>query len=1183
MKNYKCLFIVSGICFAVLFSIGLITAGGFLNVRAIGVPNKWDDSAAIPFNPDLGMLGTLTNAAAVNLVAANFQLWGSSNIPTSNLTFTNAGALTIDVTSPADFAMFDGVSDGLSPIIFDADGFLLEELGIPPGVVGMAGGHIIIGADPFFIREAQVILNGNYIDGDTGDGFEITLEAFGAAVAHEFGHFLNLGHSQVNGHFFIGDTDDPGFVTHGAPPAASMSVMFPFVLNIPGEPTGPTTDDIRTISTLYPAGGFPNLFGKIEGHIFENDGISYFQGANIVARNQANPFFDASSWVSGSLTSTFVPSTFGGYELNGLTNGASYTVEVVNINPQFVAGSRVQPLDPPVVLPGPEEFWNGANESGDPAVDSPFDFNPVVASGTVSGVDIIMNDPGKLIRMDKFDSNTEFILSVQSLISRFNMPNGNDDYAAVRYPIPASVDTPFTVTMASFFNNDDQTVWPRVLLTAPNGSNQPDLDNPLGETADVAGPERGLINVSFDVTRTSFEDLFVVIQFPPGEAVSASGSGGGPAIGADAGSVGRGGFEFGYVPGNLFSSDGITFHETNTAPDVGSDTRSVDAANWEIILEIAGNNLGPDKLEPNNDMSSATAIAYGESKKASIDPGGELDYFEFNGSAGDTIQADITAQTCGSELDGFMTLVNSNGDTIAQSNDEFVGFGTDPKLQAILPEDGNYFLIMDSWDNAENNDPVGGPDLFYELSLNTFSPPFEPNDSPAQATPVQFNERLAAGLDLKGDIDFYTFDAQTGDFLAVQVFLAGVGLLDPQVLSSLSPVVTLFDVDGTTVLDTENSTILQTTLPSDGTYFLAIADLDSGGGADFFYALSIEVGLELPSPVSLTANDGFKDKVELSWEPPQVAENEPNNTSNQIQELEGPSPILVAGNAEVSDAGALSINFTDGSTDDIEDLYVIRTESPGLNINMTGTVSDLDLWLFDISVTVIIAGPTTEDRGAPTDETISLSALAPGSYVIGVAIFDPNSAGPLQSPYRLTVSGDIPGTGPALQSFNIYRSETSNAVSSGSVIANVGFETTSFTDQNLAANTFFYQVTTVYDLGESPPSNEISAVVTSIRDETVNLPTTFALEQNYPNPFNPSTIITYAIPISHNNQQVKLEIFNALGQKVRTLINEQLSANFHTIEWDGTNDLGRPVTSGLYLYRIEAGSFVQVRKMLFLK
>ena len=872
-------------------------------------------------------------------------------------------------------------------------------------------------------------------------------------------------------------------------------------------------------------------------------------------------------------------STFGTYELNGLTSSASYTVEVVNVNSRFVEGSRVPPLDPPVALPGREEFFNGANESSDAGSDQPLDFTAVTATGTVSGIDIIFNDNSKLLELDKFDSNTEFILSVQSLITSFDTPSGPNDYAAVRYAVPASVSPPFTVTTARFFNNDDQTVWPRVLLTTPNASDQPDLANPLAEVTDVTGQAVSLINVPLGVTRNSLEDLFVVIQFPPGEAISAAGSGGGPAIGADAGRVGRGGFEFGFVPGNLFSSDGVSFFETNTTPGAGS----VDAANWEVVVQLTSDDLGPDNLEPNDEMATASPIAYGETVKAVIAPGGELDYYEFTGSGGDTIQVDVGAQTHGSTLDGFLTLLDANGTLIALHDDEFSGLGKDPKLQTVLPADGNYFLVMDVRENVANGQPLGGPTYFYELHLDTFSPPFEPNNDISQATPLEVNEKFLAALDLKGDIDFYSFDANAGDFLAAQVFLADVGLLDPVVISFLSPIITLFDIDGTTVLETENASILQTTLPSDGTYFLAIADLDGSGGAGFFYAVSIEVGLELPSPVNLTAKDGFKTKVELSWEPPQVAENEPNNSSGQAQDLEGPAPILVSGNAVVSDQSGLTITFTNGSTDDVEDLYVVRTESPGLNVSMKGAVSDLDLWLFDNPITVIIGQPGSEDRGAATNETINLPTLPQGSYIIGVAIFDPNPAGPPQSPYNLIVNGDISGTGPSLQSFNIYRSETSNAVTSGSVIANVGFGATSFTDQNLAENTFFYQVTTVYDLGESPPSNEISAVVTSVRDETVNLPMTFALDQNYPNPFNPATVISYAIPFSHNHQQVKLEIFNALGQKVRTLVNEQLSANFHTVEWNGTNDLGRPVTSGLYLYRIEAGSFVQVRKMLFLK
>ncbi|TDI79102.1 MAG: hypothetical protein E2O79_10860, partial [Caldithrix sp.] len=1057
MKQHKRNLVAGGICFAILIaSISMIEAGGFIRIRPSGDVYRWDDSVPVPFNPDQGMLGVLSNTDAVNMVNGSFGLWGNTNIPTSNLSFINAGQLSMDVVTAADFAAVTGTSNGLSPIIFDADGSIFEALGID--ALGFASINVVTATEPYLVLEGFAVLNGDYIDGDTSDGNETTLESFGGVMAHEFGHFLNLAHSQVNGHYFLGDRDDPGFITYGSPPAASLSIMFPIALGLPGEPTGPTTDDIRTISTLYPAGGFPGAFGKIEGQVFENDAISSFQGANVIARNQNDPFFDASTWVTGLLKDSVNPSTFGAYELNGLTNDASYTIEVVNINSRFEGPSRVPPRDPPVPLPGPEEFFNGANESSDAGSDQPLDFTVVTATGTVSGIDIIFNDESKLVQLDKSDNNAEFILSVQSLITRFNTPNGPNDYAAVRYSIPASVHTPFTVSSFKFFNNDNLTVWPRVLLTTANASDQPDLDNPLAEVNDVTGPERSLITVPTGVTRTSLEDIFVVVQFPPGEAVAASGSGGGPAIGADAGRIGRGGFEFGYVPGNLFSSDGITFQETNTAPDIGSPDRSVDAANWEMSVQLTGDNLGPDNLEPNDDLANATPISYGETMKAVIAPAGELDYYEFTGSAGDTIQVDIAAQTHGSMLDGFLTLLDGNGTPITVHDDEFSGFGEDPKLQTVLPTDGNYFLVMDVWENVANGQPLGGPSYFYELHLDTFSPAFEPNNEISQATPLKVDEKLIAAIDLKGDIDFYSFNAQAGDFLATQVFLADVGLLDPVVISFLSPVVTLFDTDGTTVLETENASILQTTLPSDGTYFLAIADLDSSGGAGFFYAVSIEVGLELPSPVNLTARDGLKDKVELSWTPPQVNEIEPNI---QPQNLSGPAPILVAGSAEIGDPGGIMITFSNGIVDIVEDLFDVRTESPGLNLRLTGTSSDLDLWLFALQSgsLITLGGPSAEDRGTISDQTINVSTLPPGSYIIGVSIFDSNPVGPSTSPYRLIINGDIPGTGPSLQSFNIYRSETSNAVSSGSAIANVGFRTTSFTDQNLAANTFFYQIT----------------------------------------------------------------------------------------------------------------------------
>ena len=93
-------------------------------------------------------------------------------------------------------------------------------------------------------------------------------------------------------------------------------------------------------------------------------------------------------------------------------------------------------------------------------------------------------------------------------------------------------------------------------------------------------------------------------------------------------------------------------------------------------------------------------------------------------------------------------------------------------------------------------------------------------------------------------------------------------------------------------------------------------------------------------------------------------------------------------------------------------------------------------------------------------------------------------------------------------------------------------------------------------------------------------PANFQVHQNYPNPFNPSTTISYAIPHSTN---VKVEIYNILGKKIRTLINAPENAGVHNIVWNGRNDYGSEVSSGTYFYKVTAGNNVQVKKMVLLK
>ncbi|HEX9654825.1 MAG TPA: S8 family serine peptidase [bacterium] len=98
-----------------------------------------------------------------------------------------------------------------------------------------------------------------------------------------------------------------------------------------------------------------------------------------------------------------------------------------------------------------------------------------------------------------------------------------------------------------------------------------------------------------------------------------------------------------------------------------------------------------------------------------------------------------------------------------------------------------------------------------------------------------------------------------------------------------------------------------------------------------------------------------------------------------------------------------------------------------------------------------------------------------------------------------------------------------------------------------------------------------------------NLPAQFSLAQNYPNPFNPTTLIQYSLPAAHGNGLVSLEIYNLLGQKVRTLVNAPQLAGMHQVEWDGLNDAGKSAGSGLFLYRMQAGEFVETRKMALVR
>ena len=93
----------------------------------------------------------------------------------------------------------------------------------------------------------------------------------------------------------------------------------------------------------------------------------------------------------------------------------------------------------------------------------------------------------------------------------------------------------------------------------------------------------------------------------------------------------------------------------------------------------------------------------------------------------------------------------------------------------------------------------------------------------------------------------------------------------------------------------------------------------------------------------------------------------------------------------------------------------------------------------------------------------------------------------------------------------------------------------------------------------------------------------FSLKQNYPNPFNPTTSIRYAVGSRQRPVPTTLKIYNILGQKVRTLVDEPKTSGNHEVTWDGKDDKGKEVASGIYFYQLEVGEFTECKKMLLLK
>ena len=129
--------------------------------------------------------------------------------------------------------------------------------------------------------------------------------------------------------------------------------------------------------------------------------------------------------------------------------------------------------------------------------------------------------------------------------------------------------------------------------------------------------------------------------------------------------------------------------------------------------------------------------------------------------------------------------------------------------------------------------------------------------------------------------------------------------------------------------------------------------------------------------------------------------------------------------------------------------------------------------------------------------------------------------------------------------------------------------------------------TGTFQVTATDPNTQITAqavvlidVSVAVEEDAAEVPTEFRLYQNYPNPFNPETQILYDLPKAAH---VRIEIFNILGQRIKTLVDEQKPAGAYSLIWDGRTDNSEAATSGVYIYRLKTNEFVKSRKLLLLR
>jgi hypothetical protein len=671
-----------------VFAPALAFAGGPLDICRTGEPFRWPNNGAnIPWNPDQGLLGPLSNLQATALVAEAFNRWDT--IPTASTSYLAGAALPVNVTV-ANFIpfLFPSAPDGLSAIVYDDTGEIFDLLfGPGSGILGFAGPEWL---DPSScaIVEGVSFLNGAAIADETDVQSALDI------MVHEFGHYQNLAHSVVNGQIFLGDNTGPtpfdtfSFDDLIAVLDSALETMYPFYFGPGFGFATPHKDDIAALSSLYPAPSFATSTGAITGRILASNRRTPKTGINVIARNIADPYLDAVSAISSDYTDVFTRGAplVGVYTLRGLTPGAQYAIYVDGI---LEGGFST----PPGVLPGPEEFYSGNAEHRNSAKDPPHEFATVtVDAGAIrAGIDIIFNrfEPSESLPLQD-DSSFELALPFA-----FRMCGTVYDEVIVNANGTISFGGPnadFTESAAEFLAGPPQIAGAWDDLNPLAGGSVFFTESPLHFTITFEGvPERtgpftGVGSNTFSITLRRFisqiEIEFGGLTMPDGLAgVSCGGaitSGFEPPIDLSQ-QAGDWGINLLFVP---------AVYERFTPPGTTNDLSNL------TLRFTPTSSYGDFWAEKNNNLKKATPIelpfdSLSVSQYTEIGREGDVDFYHFHARAGEVIVAEVLS----SQLDTVMGFYDRKTRQLLALDDDS-GVGTLSRIEIEIPTDGDYAVAV---------------------------------------------------------------------------------------------------------------------------------------------------------------------------------------------------------------------------------------------------------------------------------------------------------------------------------------------------------------------------------------------------------------------------------------------------------------------------------------------------------